>query len=388
MIGTVLFVSFLVSAFGCLLLVRYQHLHGHMTMDAPGSGPQKSHASPTPRVGGVPIFGGLMVATCLLALQGRESAGFLGWVVVCSLPAFAVGLLEDCTKRVGPMARLIATFVSVALAYFLLGAVLTRVDLPWVDMFLTYTAVAFLLTIIAGGGIAHAINIIDGYNGLAGVVCALILVALAYMAYKVGDAQLSLVAVTMVGGLLGFLLWNYPSGAIFLGDGGAYLIGFVIALISILLVQRHEEVSAWFPLLLVAYPVWETLFSVVRRSFFHKTRAGEPDNRHLHQLVFRRLTLWIVGQEESRQVMRNSTTSVYLWLLAISTIAPAVVFFDRGDILLLCALGFAVIYTLIYLVLARGDVHDTSSDSALILAQVGGGNSEGNNAYTAKRGPE
>jgi UDP-GlcNAc:undecaprenyl-phosphate/decaprenyl-phosphate GlcNAc-1-phosphate transferase len=372
MIGTVLFVSFLISAFGCLLLVRYQHLHGHMTMDAPGSGPQKSHKSPTPRVGGVPIFGGLLVATCVLALQGRDSATFLAWSIVCALPAFGAGLLEDCTKRVGPMARLLATFVSVALAYFILDVVLTRVDLPWFDAMLALTAVAFVVTIIAGGGIAHAINIIDGYNGLAGVVCVLILVALAYMAYKVGDFQLSLLAVALVGGLLGFLLWNYPSGAIFLGDGGAYFIGFIIALISISLVQRHDEVSAWFPLLLVAYPVWETLFSVVRRSVFHKTRAGEPDDRHLHQLVFRRLTLWVVGPDESRQAMRNSTTSVYLWLLAISSIAPAVVFFDRGDILRFYALGFAVVYTVLYLLLARVDVRETiTSDTMLTIAPNG-----------------
>jgi hypothetical protein len=150
-------------------------------------------------------------------------------------------------------------------------------------------------------------------------------------------------------------------------------------------VKRHEGVSAWFPLLVVAYPVWETLFSVVRRSFFHKTRAGEPDNRHLHQLVFRRLTLWIVGQDESRQVMRNSTTSVYLWLLALSTIAPAVVFFDRGDILLLCALGFAAVYTVIYLVLARGDFHEARLPAALLATPSDSGESAAQHAHAAKR---
>ena len=93
----------------------------------------------------------------------------------------------------------------------------------------------------------------------------------------------------MLGALLGFLVFNYPSGRIFMGDGGAYLLGFWLGELSVLLVVRNPDVSPWFPIVLLAYPVVETLFSIYRRKFLQGRSAGRPDAMHLHQLIYRRL---------------------------------------------------------------------------------------------------
>ncbi|HQT26183.1 MAG TPA: glycosyl transferase, partial [Burkholderiales bacterium] len=116
--------------------------------------------------------------------------------------------------------------------------------------------------------------------------------ALAYVSYEVGDQFLLAMGIAAIGATLGYLVWNYPKGLIFAGDGGAYFLGFVIAEISVLLVARHREVSPFFPLLLVAYPVWEMTFSIYRRIFLQKIAADSPDAMHLHHLVYRRLLRW------------------------------------------------------------------------------------------------
>ena len=102
---------------------------------------------------------------------------------------------------------------------------------------------------------------------------------------------------------------NYPRGRIFLGDGGAYLVGLVLAVLSVLLVHRNSGVSPWFPLVLLAYPIWETLFSMYRRKARgHST--GRADALHLHSLVYRRVVRWRgFAGKPSDYVTRNSIAS-------------------------------------------------------------------------------
>jgi UDP-N-acetylmuramyl pentapeptide phosphotransferase/UDP-N-acetylglucosamine-1-phosphate transferase len=181
------------------------------------------------------------------------------------MPAFLFGLAEDVTKRVGVLARLLATMFSGLLAWWLTDYSLSRVDVWGIDWLLKYTVISMVFTSFTIAGAANAINIIDGYNGLAAVVSAMILAGLGYVAFYLGDRLILVAAVGMLGAIAGFLIWNYPRGLIFLGDGGAYFIGFMIGTLSVVMLARHPQVSAWFPLLLCIYPVFETLFSIQLR---------------------------------------------------------------------------------------------------------------------------
>lgn len=342
-------VSFVVG----LLLIRYNHLHAHFSTDYDVCGVQKFHATPVPRIGGLPIMLGL-VAGCALS-------GFLnttGWVLLLLLsafPAFAAGFIEDLTKKVGPLPRLLATFIAAGLGYFLIHAGLWRLDLPFLDRLLQhYWLLSLLLTMVAVGGVAHAVNIIDGYNGLSGMVAVFIFLAIAYVCFKVHDIVLMSVCFAMVGAILGFLFWNFPRGLIFAGDGGAYLIGFMIAELSVLLVARNTAVSPWFPLLCVIYPVFETIFSIYRRKFLQGRAVGYPDALHLHQMVYKRMVLWMVGSKEARHLtQRNSMTSPYLWVLASFSVIPAMLFWNRTWVLMLLVLLFVLAYLRLYRMIVR-----------------------------------
>ena len=291
-------------------ILRYDHLHARITHDHVGSGPQKFHTQPTPRIGGIGVVMGLLAAGAILlladALPGEREFGLL---MLAGLPAFLGGLAEDVTKRVGVAERLLMTMLSGALAAWLVGAVLHRIDFPGVDTALLWLPFAVAFTSFAVGGVANAINIIDGYHGLAGGFSVIVLAALAWVASQVGDALVFSTALALAGALLGFLLWNWPHGRIFLGDGGAYFTGFLLAELGVLLVLRNPGVSPWFPLVLLVHPVFETLFSIYRRRFAQRLSPGTADGAHLHQLIHHNLL-----QRRGGSSQTNGRVGKYLWL--------------------------------------------------------------------------
>ncbi|MFN4197280.1 MAG: MraY family glycosyltransferase, partial [Caldimicrobium sp.] len=173
-----LILSFLVSFVVCYLLVRYNPF-GEWAYDPVSAGPQKFHTKPVPRVGGIALMLSLFTYWVLF--------GDYGLFVLCSLPAFLGGLLEDITKRVGVKERLFLTMLSAALGYLLLSASINRVGLPLFDHLLAFSLFSFPFTVFAVAGVSNAFNIIDGFNGLASGVAILSLLALGYVAYLVGD---------------------------------------------------------------------------------------------------------------------------------------------------------------------------------------------------------
>ncbi|OLZ77882.1 glycosyl transferase [Chromobacterium violaceum] len=347
----------LVSLFSSLvlgaLIIRYAHLHQHLSADSDLLGIQKFHAKPVPRIGGIPLIFGVIIGCSLLFFQTGSIMPIL--LLTASLPAFAAGLCEDITKKIGPTPRLLATFIAAIIAFLLVNASLQRLDIPGIDIALHNSWIlSLLLTIIAVGGVAHAVNIIDGYNGLSGVVAIFILLAIAYVSFKVQDTEIMAISFAMIGAIAGFLFWNFPRGLIFAGDGGAYLVGFIIAEISVLLVQRHSAVSPWFPLLCVIYPVFETVFSIYRRKFLQNRAVGYPDALHLHQIIYKRVVLWMVGSKDAGHLtQRNSLTSPYLWAISSFSVVPAMLFWNNTPALIGFVLAFMFMYIRLYRMIVR-----------------------------------
>ena len=318
-------------------------------------GVQKFHDHWVPRLGGLPVF----LAFCVTLLQAAwindTDVDFSARLIVCLLPAFGIGLLEDVTRKAGVTSRLLLTMVAAAIGWWLIGAKLTRVDVMWIDSLLfALPVLAFVVTLVAAGGLAHAVNIIDGYNGLSSFYVAAAFVGLAVVAWQTDDVFLTRVAIIAAASTAGFFVWNFPSGRIFLGDAGAYFLGFLLAEVSMMLVLRNPEISAWCPMLIIIYPVWETLFSVLRRASGGMKRIGQPDALHLHQLVYRRLMKRYIGHASPRnKIRRNSFTSMYLWIFSLMSIVPAVFYRnERGALIVFCLL-FIVTYVVAYRRLVR-----------------------------------
>lgn len=325
-----------------LALVLTKNLHGRYSMDS-SFGVQKIHLQDTPRIGGVAIALSLLLGWYLAppAVQA-----ILRVMLLAGIPAFAFGLLEDITKKVSVRNRLLATMFSGVVACYLTGIAMQNTGFAPLDWLLQWMPLAVVFTAFAVGGVANAINIIDGVNGLAAGAVAIMLVALGLIAASLGDADLSLVCFVVAACALGFGAVNWPLGKLFLGDGGAYLLGFLLAWLAVLLPMRNPQLNAWSSLLVVLYPVLEVMFSVLRRWRRAGHNPGQPDKVHLHHLIHRRVVckLWpgLPG------TLKNGMTSPVCWVFVAVPAASAVVLAQNTPMLAVAAVFFALAYSSVY----------------------------------------
>lgn len=344
-----LFISLFTSLVICGLLIRYQNWHIGFTGDHDLTGPQKFHVAVTPRVGGLGIAAGFISAVTMSLLINLPAVKSLLLILLAALPIFIFGIAEDLTKRIGVMVRLIAAFVSGMLFLFFFDISSIRLDIPIMNSLIAYPVVAIFFLGFAITGLSNAFNIIDGFNGLASMVGIIAATATLYVAFKVQDRLLISLTFITIGSITGFFLSNYPKGLIFLGDGGAYLIGFLIAISSILLVVRNPSVSPWFAIMVNAYPIFETLFTIWRRTVYQGRNPGHPDGAHLHSLIYRRMISKDHHDSKSRsEYLRNAKTSPCLWILSSLSVIPAVIWWDSTLPLAASGVLFVVIYILAY----------------------------------------
>jgi UDP-N-acetylmuramyl pentapeptide phosphotransferase/UDP-N-acetylglucosamine-1-phosphate transferase len=324
-----------------LLIVVTKGWHGKLSLDS-GHGIQKHHAAPTPRVGGVAILGGLLVSW-FMAEEGVKQ--LLGQLLLAGSFAFAFGFIEDLTKRVSVLKRLLATVASGIAACVLTGYSISTVGVWGADYLLAIGWFSVIFTAFAVGGVANSINIIDGFNGLAAGVVMISMAALAAIAHDVGDMAFAYTCWTIIAVIAGFLLVNFPFGKIFLGDGGAYLLGFLLAFLAVLLPARNPQVSDWASFLACSYPIIETLFSMTRRHF-RDQHVGHPDRLHLHSLVkYRFINKLFVGGDPT---LRNSAVSPVVWVFASVPAGLAALLYDDKVSLIVAALGCILAYGLTY----------------------------------------
>jgi UDP-N-acetylmuramyl pentapeptide phosphotransferase/UDP-N-acetylglucosamine-1-phosphate transferase len=301
------------AALACaLVLVLSKRWHGRFSMDGT-AGVQKSHTHPTPRVGGIAIVIGVIVAW---ATAQADTKAILGPLLLAGIPAFVFGLAEDVTKRVSVLDRLLATMLSGVMGWFITGVSITSLHVPGLDWLLTFTGFSVMFTAFAIGGVANAVNIVDGFNGLASGFVTLAMTGLALIAFAVGDTNLGTACLAVAAAALGFFAVNWPWGKLFLGDGGSYFGGFALAWAAVLLVERNQGVTPFAALLLCIHPVFEVLFSMFRR-YFRKEHPGHPDRLHLHSLLHRR----VVSRWQLPRWLANSLSG----LIVAAMTAPALV---------------------------------------------------------------
>ncbi len=325
-----------------VLLVLTAGSHGRFTMDSPGA-IQKFHLRPTPRIGGIGIYLALLAASSLIS--DADASRILITILLAGIPALLVGLLEDLTKKIGVAARLAATMASGWLAWSISGTALMRLDFLPLDLLLAYTPAAVLFTAFAVGGVTNAINIIDGFHGLASGTATLCLLALAGIAGMAGDYALVLTALVVAAAVVGFWVVNFPWGKLFLGDGGAYFSGFALAWIAVLLPARNPEVSPWASLLVCAYPIIEVIYSMVRRRQRRQSPAN-ADRGHLHSLVATGIILPRLAL--LHPTLQNSAVSVVMWVGAAVPALAALACWRRTELLMFCAAACVLLYHLIY----------------------------------------
>jgi UDP-N-acetylmuramyl pentapeptide phosphotransferase/UDP-N-acetylglucosamine-1-phosphate transferase len=342
-----------------VLIVASQRWHGRHSHDHDLEGVQKVHTEAVPRIGGLAVIGGMVIGIFLFDIlypgQISSSRKTKIFALLCaSLPAFISGIIEDITKKVSVRIRLVATVCSALIASALLGATINELDIWGIDTLLRLTPVAIVVTAIVVAGGANAVNIIDGFNGLSGSVTVVMAAALGVVAWQAGDSFTAMLGALGVGATAGFLLMNYPMGKLFLGDGGAYFLGFWVSELAVLILVRDSAVNAWQVLSICAYPIIEVMFSIYRRKFIKNVNAGSADALHLHTLLYRRLVFRLFPSSTSRPWNRNAAVACLIvpWVVVA---AYASVTAGKTVVGSISIVGVqVVVYILVYGRLVRG----------------------------------
>lgn len=326
--------AFLLSIFVNLFVIRRAQQSQYFIDAHDSEKPQRFHEKPTPRAGGIGVFAGLFP---LLLLPG-------GWKML--LPAFLAlfsGIMEDFRQSLSPAKRLSLQLIAALSTITLTGTVVSYLGFG----IILSEGLALLFSAFAIVGAMNAFNIIDGFNGLAAGTALLILLSFGTTAYLVGDGEVFILILIVSASLLAFFLLNFPRGYIFLGDGGAYLLGFLLAVVGILLAARHETVSPWYILAVLIYPVWEVIFSIVRK--LSKSRSPlQPDSNHLHMLIYRKIT------------QNNPATSLLILGAELPFLLSATLFHHNSKFNFCLIILFIILYTAFYRRLRKKDSLDGS----------------------------
>ena len=316
-----LIVSFFISFFTSIIVIYISHKYNFFIDCEKNQKPQKFHKTPVPRAGGI----GIMVALSLLFLTPFGAKLFIP-----ALLAFLSGIFEDFHNSLSAKIRLLMQTFAAFSAVYLADAVVTYlglgIELPYL--------IGAIFSMFAIVGMINAINIIDGFNGLASGIVLLILTSLAVITYKHNNIDLLNAIIVLFGATLGVFVLVFPKGKIFLGDGGAYLLGFLVGVFGIFLAGRYEDVSPWYILAIFIYPVWEVIFSIMRKIVMG-TSPIHPDSYHLHMLIFRNL------------IKNNSLTALFILLGVLPFIVVSTIYANCS----ICNIKIIIVFILIYLTL-------------------------------------
>lgn len=302
-------VSLLVSAL--IVLTKGHHIHftakGHAGLEI-----QSSHNIPTPRIGGVAFIAGLLTTLWFMDAGARA---LLLPMLAAAIPVFFAGLAEDIGIGASPKQRLLAAMVSSFVMIVVSGYFIRSGVAPGLDFLLGFAVIGGLFTIFITGAVCHAFNLVDGLNGLAMSVALLASCAMGLIALQTSDLPVALLAGAIAASIIGVLALNFPLGKIFLGDAGAYTIGFLIAWTGVLLLTRNPEVSKWSVLLAFFWPFMDTTAAVLRRVR-KKVPVGEPDKLHFHHVMKRVIDL-ILSKTENNTIANPLATVAMLPFIAL-----------------------------------------------------------------------
>lgn len=269
---------------------------------------RKLHTGAIPRLGGIAIFFAVLLATILFGEIDRNARGFLAGGVVI----FLTGLTDDLSGLT-PRKKLLGQFVAALLVTVVGDLSVTSLG----NLFgtgpieLGYLSVPF--TVFAIVGLINAINLMDGLDGLAAGVTAIATAAIGIVAWHTGNQHLVGACVALLGALIGFLKFNSYPARIFMGDGGSLFLGYCLAVFVIQLVERGtEHVSPMLAVVILALPVCDTCFVMIRRLMNHQPISA-PDRSHIHH------RLMDIG-------LGHKATVVFVYVLSYAIAIYAVMF--------------------------------------------------------------
>jgi UDP-GlcNAc:undecaprenyl-phosphate GlcNAc-1-phosphate transferase len=321
---------------------------------------RRVHTEPLPRIGGVAVFmamGAGLLVTALASLVGFElltgPRSFFYGVLFGGGIIFATGLVDD-VRGLRPGAKLVAQLVAAFVVYAygfrveVVGVGSTELVLGWL---------ALPVTILWIVGVTNAFNLIDGLDGLATGIALVALVTTLVVSLALGNVEVSLLSVALLGALFGFLRYNFNPARIFLGDSGSLFVGFMLAVLSVYGSQKAATaILAVVPLFALAVPLLDTGLAILRR-WLRGIPISQADGRHIHH---RLLALGLTH--------RNAVIVLYVSASVLAMLGLSLVFAPPPAVMSVAAAGAGVTLFLLVYGLRRLQYHEFVEAGAVLAS--------------------
>lgn len=301
-------------------------------------GVQRVHEGEVPRLGGLVIYIGLWVYWLLC--QHGQAMPFIQCLLISSLPLIFISVKEDLLHNTKAITRLGFMAASCILFFLCYDVSYPTIEFPVIGDWLSNSSVlsllffSFCVLVIVNG-----FNLIDGANGLLPMSVLMQALSLMYITYEVNDSLNMIRLVYIIVPVIIFMGFNFPWGKIFLGDTGAYFLGFIMSLLTIIIFSEHPEIPTWVAVLILFYPAFELLFSIIRK-LIERNSPMDPDPYHLHLKMFHLL--------KSQVIKPRVSNSLVMPCLALVWGMPFVLLVWVKDNLIMTLLG-VVLIMIIYL---------------------------------------
>jgi UDP-GlcNAc:undecaprenyl-phosphate/decaprenyl-phosphate GlcNAc-1-phosphate transferase len=248
-------------------------------LDVPADRP-RVHTRPVPRIGGVAIVAGILIPAFLLIQPNGPYAGIL----LGTLCVACLGLLDDI-RSIGPMAKIVGVAAIALIPVVGYDVTIDRITLPLIgDHDLGF--VAYPLTVLWIVALANLINLIDGMDALAAGLVGIAAASFAVLAASFDRVNSAALAMIVCGSTLAFLRHNYHPARIFMGDSGALALGFLLAAVAVQgVLKTAATIALMAPLLVVAVPILDTSFVVLKRLKYRRAPWGADHNHFYHRFM-------------------------------------------------------------------------------------------------------
>lgn len=277
----------LMSFFIFLLVSKYSHkIKGGALLDKDFLKPQAFHDIPVTRSGGIGAIISLSIFFYIYYLL--YSVVLYNYIFV-SFSVFIIGFLDDLKIKIKPLSRLIIMMLLLFTFIYLLPIKILNIDIPFLIPLMSNHIFSSIFVLLCFLFVINGANLIDGFNGLLTINLIIINIVLAYININNENLDFSIFIISQIIILLSFLLFNFPSAKIFLGDSGAYTMGALVGLNTIITNNLNPEISSFFFCTLLFYLFFEVFFSFLRK-LFQKKSPIYPDDKHLHMLSFYKIS--------------------------------------------------------------------------------------------------
>ena len=248
-------------------------------MDIPNQ--RKVHKKPIPRLGGLTMYFGFLLGYIIF---GQESIQ-MNSILIGSFIIVITGMIDDINP-IKARYKFICQMIGASVVPVFGGIVLR--DISAFGIYLNFGYFSYIITILFIVGIINCINLIDGLDGLAGGISAIyfLMIGIVAILFNNSSGLDTILTFIMLGCTLGFLVHNFAPASIFMGDTGSMFLGYIIAIISLLGYKNVTFTSLIVPVFLLAIPIMDTLFAIIRRLLKHES-IMKADKSHLHHQLLK-----------------------------------------------------------------------------------------------------